>query len=335
MVALRDGDSVHGFPRLEACCRELVDAAPTSMEENIWKAAATLCSDLAANTKLRSRDRLFLFRDLNRLLGPDQTEPDVLDKLEKRLAAAITIEGESGSAKPPAGFREVFNTLSSHSVWDDTSCSETGEPSVTESGPGPQTTVSDAPNEFLDEGEHEELAEPAFGPAPDVPLSYLVPRFARVLRFGCQVLQRSCDLEVQGDPIFNQNLLKSLIEPIEIIIRNLLFYGVVSDAPNAAKMTIRMVEQTEHRQLVIETDTVGPDLARMAVGVLSRRSSNETESGLDLLFHDEYSSAHHSSRLQGYGYGLADARRMVRDLGGSLRIELPAEAGLRFLIELP
>jgi len=339
LAALRNQAGSSGFSRLRDVCQLLERAAERDDVEELWRLAKSLCVALATESVRRLPQNLLLFRDLDRVLNmPSPAESDVAD-LRARLRSTLPEDSSPTVDVPPIGpgVSSTMQDLSSHPAWQDETAEAAREALASlsgvsatsaENGPDadePESGRQDA-RTSADANEREE-GEPT-------PLSHIVPRLERVLRLGCQSLDRHCLFDLEGSPRIGQKLLKNLIEPLEIVLRNALFFGVSPERPSTATMTLRLVDGTAGRRLELETDGVSPDLARIAMEALHEGTPPGSTTGLELLLDESRSTADHATRLRGYGAGLFEAREALERIGARLALDLPRDAGLRFIIHL-
>jgi len=343
LTALRDGDSASGFPALREVCEEIESDAASENEHHLWRRAGRLCSRLYESAEFRSPERLLLFRGLDRVLGDAAPDPDEIGELASELARHLPNEEEGGEAsgRPASGISSAMKALSSHPAWEDENVEAAREALACLSGASSAEPVQNGSSEHEDPIPAPRAA--ALGPrshptldeeGPPTPLSNVIPRLERVLRLGCQNLDRHCVLQMEGSPRIGQGLLKRMIGPLEAIVRNALYFGVAPDRPTTATMTLRMRTSDTHRQIELETDGASPDLARIAMEALQEGAEPGSTSGIELLLDESRSTADHATRLRGYGAGLFEAREALEALGAQLSLELPRDAGLRFVIEL-
>jgi len=346
LAALRDGEAVSGFPALREVCAELEQGTSQEAERRVWHLAESLCAALADAAVDRSPDRLLMFRELDRILVGAPLVPDAVDDLISRLAERLPRIEESSATQvpPPAGVATTIESLSHHPAWEDETAqaarealaSLAGTPSP-EPAPneGTQATGRAAKRTSTGRSRGDRKRSTLADEGRLTPLANVLPRLQRILRLGCQTLDRRCTLDLEGSPRVGQILLKLLMEPFETILRNALYFGVAPDRPTTASMVLRVTETEGSRRLELETDGVSPDLARIAMEALHEGTPPGSTSGIELLLDESRSTADHATRLRGYGAGLIEAQEALEDLGAQLSMELPRDAGLRFVIHLP
>ena len=342
MTALRDGDASSGFPVLQEVCEQLTASALTEGEGRLWALAGQLCAQMHGASAARTPERLLSFRDLDRLLASPSAPPEQVDELVSKLAGLLPgtpNRPAENSAPPASGLTTAMDALSRHPAWEDEGVEAAREALASLVGAGDEglEPAGQADPENVRGATRSSVIRPAApgDEGPPTPLANVMPRLERVLRLGCQNLDRSCLLQLEGSPSIGRILLKHLIVPLETVIRNALFFGVAPERPTDAAMTLRMREADGVRQLELETDGVSPDLARIALEALHEGMEPGSTTGIELLLDESRSTADHATRLRGYGAGLLEARQTLADLGALLNVELPRDAGLRFTIALP
>ena len=102
------------------------------------------------------------------------------------------------------------------------------------------------------------------------------------------------------------------------IVENLVNNAVDSLSPEGGRVTVR----TE-----MEQGTDGRSTARITV---ADTGTGMTEEELERAFGNFY-----TTKPQGTGLGLSIVRRLVNDLGGTLRVESRPGIGTQFFIDLP
>ena len=344
LSALRDVDAASGFPTLGNICRELEAGARGEEESELWHLATGLCVGLAETTVERAPQTLLLFRDMDRLLGQSAPQFEALDDLASRLRERLPGAAQDPTASSAPNVSATMETLSSHPAWQDETAEAAREELASLVGGGDAATGDEGRDDGLTPDMETARSRPetreeersiSLDEGEPTPLSNIVPRLERVLRLGCQTLDRHCMFDLEGTPRIGQTLLKRLIEPLEIVLRNALFFGVAPERPSTATMTLRSAEDEDSRRLELETDGVSPDLARIAMEALHEGTPPGLTSGIELLLDESRSTADHATRLRGYGAGLFEAREILESVGARLSMELPRDAGLRFIIILP
>jgi len=183
--------------------------------------------------------------------------------------------------------------------------------------------------------------------ADAVPISNLYPRLKWIGRESCQALGRYAEIRSAGDGFIDRRVLKSMLEPLDCLIRNAVYYGIESghDRLEASKSPVGGIGLTFHhgtdsRYLNIETDGLAVDPERMhrkaeSLGLLKAGEQPSRGALLELLLAKDFTTAHVATQTAGFGVGLYEAARQLAASGCTLSLSPGRRGGLCFTIHFP
>jgi hypothetical protein len=252
---------------------------------------------------------------------PDSSARAELDRAEKAEAADATTrpaaDGDSNDASADAGPAAIASS----------------EPK----GPAP---LKKRPGTLVDR-------EPELRMSDRVPFSNTMPRLKWVERQSCQALARHAKFVMKGDGLVDRQLLKEMLEPLDCLIRNAVYYGIESSDARleAGKSPVGRITLGIHQggngpYLTLETDGLAVDPERIRrkaeeLGLLRQDQEPSRGELLALLAAADFSTAHVATQTAGYGVGLDRAKRQLETIGCSLYLSQSGQAGLRFRVMLP
>ncbi len=183
---------------------------------------------------------------------------------------------------------------------------------------------------------------------PFATLGGLMPKLVRDL-----ARDQGKDVELQldgGEVHLDKRVLEQLKDPLVHLIRNAIDHGIERPdrrvaAGKSERATVSINARLVHGQrieVVVADDGAGMDPARLRKaacdsGVLDREQARQLTDAqaLELAFRSDVSTSPIITEISGRGLGLAIVREQVERLGGHVRIENRAPAGVRFRITLP
>ena len=187
--------------------------------------------------------------------------------------------------------------------------------------------------------------------ARSVRVTTLAPTFQRIERLArsvCRELERSIELEFEGEQIpLDPHVVQGLNSPLVHLVLNAIDHGIEDPAdrtargkPPAGKITLTATRQGN--SLVVEVSDDGRGFHRSAIleraeaaGLLPigpRPPELSDEEVWKLLVQPGFSTADRITRTSGRGIGLDIVRQRVENLGG--RIELASSEGMGARVRL-
>jgi len=166
-----------------------------------------------------------------------------------------------------------------------------------------------------------------------VPCGAVFERYKRTVRALSRDLGKRAELRVEGGTLeFDRRVLDELGDALTHLIRNAIDHGIESPAErtHGGKPPVGVVVMAARPfaggvvEVVVEDDGRGID-PRFLAG--SDPSAVVFESGV--------TSRSSVSDISGHGLGLAIVKEKAARVGGSVRVESPADGGTRFVIQLP
>ena len=166
-----------------------------------------------------------------------------------------------------------------------------------------------------------------------VPCGAVFERYKRTVRALSRDLGKRAELRVEGGTLeFDRRVLDELGDALTHLVRNAIDHGIESPterthggkAPEGVVVMAARPLAGGVVEIVVEDDGRGLD-PRFLAG--SDPSAVVFESGV--------TSRSSVSDISGHGLGLAIVKEKAARLGGSVRVESPADGGTRFVIQLP
>lgn len=183
-----------------------------------------------------------------------------------------------------------------------------------------------------------------------LPFSDGIVGLPRLVRDTARELGRDVELVTAGEmtPV-DREVLRRLDAPLGHLIRNAVDHGIESPAERALagkapRGTIRVEARHGGGRLLVsvEDDGRGLDLAAVRARVVARGLADEKAvAGMSdaelshFLFLPGFTMRDQVTPISGRGVGLDAVQMSVREIGGDVRLVLPASGGTRFDMQLP
>ncbi|MFA6034191.1 MAG: hybrid sensor histidine kinase/response regulator [Myxococcota bacterium] len=182
------------------------------------------------------------------------------------------------------------------------------------------------------------------------PFSDIAGGFPRMVRDLSRELGKSARLVVEGaDTPVDRDILEKLEAPITHLLRNAVDHGVESPAvrESAGKSAGGVVKlQARHRggslMITVSDDGAGADIEKLRASVVSKGLAVPAMAAgmsrfelLEFLFLPGFSTRSAVTELSGRGVGLDVVRSMVKEVGGSVRVDAAPGSGMKFEMILP
>ncbi|MDF1700143.1 MAG: hybrid sensor histidine kinase/response regulator [Planctomycetota bacterium] len=182
------------------------------------------------------------------------------------------------------------------------------------------------------------------------PFSEGVTHFPRMVRDLARELGKMIRFEIEGrDVPVDRDILERLDAPLGHMLRNACDHGLELPQEREAQDkyatgTLRL--EARHRagmlEIRVEDDGRGRDPEQLRERIVDRgmisadiaRDLSESEL-MEFLFLPGFSTRKEVTQISGRGVGLDVVHTMVREAGGTVRAELRATGGLRFILVLP
>ncbi len=174
--------------------------------------------------------------------------------------------------------------------------------------------------------------------------------FSRLVRDLARELQKKVRFEVLGaaTPV-DREILEKLEAPLSHLIRNALDHGLETPAerelagkPPEGRLTVEARHVAGMLNIIVRDDGRGISVERLRNKVVEKGLVSPDMAGsltkaelMEFLFLPGFSTAATVSELSGRGVGLDVVFSMVREVGGSVRVESDEGVATRFLLLLP
>lgn len=183
-----------------------------------------------------------------------------------------------------------------------------------------------------------------------VPLTTVFRPFKRLVRDLSTSLQKSIQLDMEGEDLFVDNIIAKIWSNTLIhLIRNSLDHGVESPADRLKKgksetgnITVKAYEQGEFSCVEIKDDGKGLNPHVLKEKALEKGLFTAKELDLmseqdvfNLIFHSGFSTAAVVSDVSGRGVGMDMVRSSVIDIGGDIKIKSRVDEGTTFVLRVP
>ncbi len=180
-----------------------------------------------------------------------------------------------------------------------------------------------------------------------VPFSTLIPRLRHQVRQTARELNKRAELTVSGEVEIDRNVLDSMTEAFDHMIRNALDHGIESEdrrvaagKPPTGQIRIECRQEGGEVVLRFSDDGAGLDVERIrakaeAAGMLRRDAELTDQELMQIIVLSGFSTAETVSKLSGRGIGMDVVHNAVRRLGGGISVESEAGKGTTFVIRLP
>ena len=182
------------------------------------------------------------------------------------------------------------------------------------------------------------------------PFSDIAGGFPRMVRDLARELGKSARLQIDGaDTPVDRDILEKLEAPITHLLRNAVDHGAESPAVRAAsgkpaESLVRL--QAHHRggslMITVSDDGAGADVEKLRAAVVSKGLALPAMAAgmsryelLEFLFLPGFSTRSAVTELSGRGVGLDVVRSMVKEVGGSVRVDSAPGGGMKFEMLLP
>jgi two-component system, chemotaxis family, sensor histidine kinase and response regulator WspE len=174
--------------------------------------------------------------------------------------------------------------------------------------------------------------------------------FPRMVRDMAKSLGKSARFEIEGESTrVDRDILEKLEAPLTHLLRNAVDHGLEGPEARAAAgkppegtVTLTARHVSGVLEIAVEDNGGGIDVERVRRQVAARgyatsemaESLSESEV-LDFLFLPGFSTKPGVTEISGRGVGLDVVQSMVRQVGGSVRVESWLGKGTRFVLQLP
>lgn len=172
----------------------------------------------------------------------------------------------------------------------------------------------------------------------------------RLVRDLAKQLGKRARLEIVGETTeVDRDILERLDAPLNHLVRNAIDHGLekpeerqAAGKPETGMLRVAAAHRAGLLSITVADDGRGIDLARLRAKVVERGHTtsevaerlSETEL-LDFLFLPGFSTASQVTEISGRGVGLDVVRSMVESVGGHIHLQVEANRGTAFQIELP
>jgi two-component system chemotaxis sensor kinase CheA len=183
-----------------------------------------------------------------------------------------------------------------------------------------------------------------------LPFSFTAERFPRLVRDLARKQGKEVSLQIEGKEIeLDRGILEEITEPLVHLLRNAVDHGMetpemraAAGKPTAGAITMTVVRDKDHVDIIVADDGCGMDPARLANKAVERGLLTPAQAynlprqaALMLVCEPGFSTASEVSDVSGRGVGMDAVKTAVHLLGGTLSIESEAGRGSRFILRLP
>lgn len=172
----------------------------------------------------------------------------------------------------------------------------------------------------------------------------------RLVRDLAKQLGKRARLEIVGETTeVDRDILERLDAPLNHLVRNAIDHGLekpeerqAAGKPETGMLRVEAAHRAGLLSITVADDGRGINLARLRAKVVERGHTTSEVAGrlseaelLDFLFLPGFSTASQVTEISGRGVGLDVVRSMVESVGGHIRLQVEANRGTAFQIELP
>jgi len=178
----------------------------------------------------------------------------------------------------------------------------------------------------------------------------LFDRFPRTVRDLGHELGKEARLVVEGEHVgADRQVLDLLADPMVHLLRNAVDHGLeppetreAAGKPRRGTIRLRARQAGRFVEILVEDDGRGIDPTAIAEAAVRKGLLSEADVGrmsereiLEQLFRPAFSTQTAVSDVSGRGVGLDVVQSVVKDLGGSVRVESEVGQGTTFVLRLP
>ncbi len=182
------------------------------------------------------------------------------------------------------------------------------------------------------------------------PFSDGVQGFARMVRDTARDLGKKVRLEIRGKQIeVDRDILEKLEAPLNHMLRNAIDHGIEppDERRTAGKSEEGVVRiEAGHRAgmltITVSDDGRGIDIEKLREKVVERKMISDSMAGdlsrdelLEFLFLPGFTTARSVTDISGRGVGLDVVHSMIKDVGGSVRVDGEPGSKTAFHLKLP
>jgi chemosensory pili system protein ChpA (sensor histidine kinase/response regulator) len=181
------------------------------------------------------------------------------------------------------------------------------------------------------------------------PFSEVVGHFQRTVRTLSNTLDKSVELEVEGqDTLLDRRILELLKDPLNHLFRNAFDHGIEDPEtrlglgkPPTGKISIRVEHRGNQIFIYVSDDGRGLDLDKICARarqqgipdyVVDRMNRQEL---IDLIFQPGFTTAGQVTELSGRGVGMDIVRTNLQEIRGDIHVHTQYGQGTTFTINLP
>ncbi len=175
-------------------------------------------------------------------------------------------------------------------------------------------------------------------------------KFPRVVRDLSNVLQKQCQLTVEGQDVeLDKSIIEAISDPLTHLVRNAVDHGIEppetrvrAGKPPAGTVSLKAFHQAGKVNISISDDGRGIDVARLREKALARGAITAEQARdmsdrdvLNLIFRPGFSTAENVTQVSGRGVGMDVVKTNIERLGGNVFVETQQGAGTTFHVKLP
>ncbi len=183
-----------------------------------------------------------------------------------------------------------------------------------------------------------------------VPFAFISERFPRLVRDLARKQGKEVAFQIEGNNIeLDRGVLEEIAEPLVHILRNAVDHGMdmpderaASGKPNHGEISLTVIRDKDHVDIVIEDDGRGMDPGRLKTkaiekGIITSEQADAMtpQEALMLICSPGFSTAETVSEISGRGVGMDAVRSSLHSLGGVLSIYSEIGRGSRIVLRLP
>lgn len=174
--------------------------------------------------------------------------------------------------------------------------------------------------------------------------------FPRLVRDLARDLNKEVHLEIIGEStLVDREILEKLESPLNHLIRNAIDHGIELPAERqaAGKPIIGSIKiQAQHRgrelEITVTDDGRGISMSDLKKTIVEKKLANSevvsyltNDEIINFLFLPGFSTSSELTEVSGRGVGLDVVNNVVKELGGTLRVQNTPGKGMSFLLQLP
>ena len=181
-----------------------------------------------------------------------------------------------------------------------------------------------------------------------VPVKTIVLRLKRSVRQACKLLDKSVQLEIEGEEtLIDNEIMNQLVDPLMHILRNAVDHGIEpaeyrSKRNKSTEGSIKLSFKKEGRLIYVkcEDDGRGLDIDRIKEKAIERNLIQSTDDfsereAIQTILQHGFSTKEEVSQLSGRGVGLDIVFENIREMKGIINLDSSYGHGMKIELSIP